>query len=193
MYHLKVLQKDGLLKSKSYGLGEEMFWFLTKHKLVREMGFEPPKAEIHKFMYEHDKRIRDIFVSLALTDTLYDWQSKEHKGFYPDYRFNLGGDDWYGEHEEGNQKAPVLLQKLQNYSQMWQKDRQSFGVLFTFKTQEEVEDMTKLFHQAGVGNNYCAALHCELVSNALDAEIFSKTGASRLRNHPRNQVNNGEE
>jgi hypothetical protein len=189
MYHLKVLQSDGLLKSKSYGLGEEMFWFLTKHRLVKELGFEPPKSEVHKFKYLHDKAIRDIFVSFALTDSLYDWQSEGFKGFYPDYRFNLGGDDWYGEHEEGNQKAPVLLQKLQNYSLLWQNTRTPFGVLFTFKTQEEVEAMTKLFVQAGVGNSYCAALLSEVVSQSLDAPIYSKTGMTRLRDHARNSQN----
>lgn len=193
MYHLKELEKDGLLKSKSYGLGEEMFWFLTKHKLLREMGYEPPKSEIHKFKYQHDKAIRDVFVSLALTGTLYDWQTEGFKGFYPDYRFNLGADDWYGEHEEGNQLAPKLLKKVENYSAMWERDRVPFGVLFTFKTLEEVENMTRLFYQAGVGNNYCAALHSELVLKGLDTTIHSKSNVFEFRNHPRNQEENDEE
>src|SRR5687767_9099277 len=89
--NLRSLHQKDLLRFKDYGLGKENLWALKPHPIIKEFEYEPPKAEIHSFKYEHEKACADVFVTLTLTGKLYDWKAhkKLTKGIIPDRTAHL--------------------------------------------------------------------------------------------------------
>src|ERR1051325_11880740 len=117
MKNLKTLQqRDKLLKSKSYGLGRDMLWSLTSHKINKELGYKA-KPDVHAFKYDHEKDCADIFVSLALTGTLLEWQGEgdQKTGFRHDRMFSVDDRIFYLEVERGTQGDGKLRAKLERY------------------------------------------------------------------------------
>src|SRR5258708_3008651 len=97
MKSLKRLKVNGLLKSKSYGLGKEKLWFLTKSKVISELGYSPPKGEIHAYKYDHEKDCAEVFVSLALSDSLLEWEGEGDQkiGLRYDRKFRVDDRQFY--------------------------------------------------------------------------------------------------
>jgi hypothetical protein len=190
MKNLKVLEKEGLLKSKAYGIDKDKFWYLAKHPLNAEDGFSPPKAEIHRFKYEHEKGCGDIFVSLALTDQLLNWEGEGRalKGFRHDRKFAIGDDDWYLENERGNQSPQVLRAKLENYLKHYRDAKESFFVLFALGSDQAVEQMVYLFEEFKLPNFYWATAFDEFVSDPLNAQITSRNTSNSLSNMLSNRI-----
>lgn len=190
MKTLKSLQNDGLLKSKSYGLGVDMLWCLRKHKLLSEFGIDYPRFEIHRFKYEHEKACGDVFVSLALTNQLFEWtgEGDQKSGFRHDRKFALQGLPWYLEHEEGNHVQNILREKLTRYFQLWSQTHEPFGVLFTVKQPETFDLLLSLFKELHLPASYCVTLHSDFVSDPLNAELTSRNATQKTSNHPYNQI-----
>jgi Replication-relaxation len=190
MKTLKALQNDGLLKSKSYGLGVDMLWCLRKHKILAELGLDYPRFEVHRFKYEHEKACGDVFVSLALSNQLYEWEGEgdQKSGFRHDRKFSMLGATWYLEHEEGNHVQKILREKLMRYMELWRQTRQPFGVLFTVKEANTYELLLSLFNELQIPAAYCVTLHSSFTLNPLNAEIASRTFRKTFSNHAYNQA-----
>jgi hypothetical protein len=195
MKNLKKLQKDGLLKSKSYGLGHEILWGLKKSRLLDDLGFTAPRSEVHSSKYEHEKVASSIFGALALSGQLYEWQGEgdQKMGLRPDRAFRISDPLCYLEVEMGSQKTKRLQQKLDRYiryyhSQKGQEGFEPFYVLFAVKTEADIDTLVELFTDNHLGNHYFAALQSDLISDALNAPVTSRFARSTLSKHLSNHV-----
>ena len=108
-------------------------WSLTGHKIVKDFGYEPPKAEIHRYKAEHEKACADVFVTLALTEKLFGWQAhtKIGKDIIPDRMADYGG-TVYIEVEMGSQNK--IRQKAENYKRYFYETKEAFQVWFLVDT-----------------------------------------------------------
>lgn len=120
------------MRYKNYGLGKDNFWALANHKIIKELGYTPPKAEIHTFKYEHEKACADVFVTLYLTGKLYDWEAhkKIAAGIIPDRSAEVPG-KIYLEIEMGSKSE--IRQKAEKYRQYYFGKREDFKVWFLVK------------------------------------------------------------
>ncbi|MGI8467749.1 MAG: hypothetical protein ACR2N3_04785 [Pyrinomonadaceae bacterium] len=136
--NLQSLRKSDLLKYKDYGLGKDNLWALKPHSIIRELGYFPPRAEIHTFKYEHEKTCADVFVTLALSGNLTDWQEhkKINKGIIPDRIADFNG-TVYIEVEMGSQNK--IKQKADSYKKYFQETRQPFEVWFLLNEMRQLE------------------------------------------------------
>lgn len=184
MKNLKTLQNQKLLKSKSYGLGKEVLWSLTNHKINKEQGYKAP-PEVHAFKYEHEKACADIFVSLALSDTLMEWvgEGDQKLGFRHDRLFRVDDRVFYLEVERGSQGDGVLRAKLERYIKHYQATKQPFNVLFTVSDEDALERLLTLFDQFKLGNQYAVTLHSEFVADPLKAQITTRFDSNTLSKH----------
>jgi hypothetical protein len=137
--NLQSLHQKDLLRFKDYGLGKENLWALKPHPIVKEFGYEAPKKEIHTFKYEHEKTCADVFVTLALTGRLYDWQAhrKITKDTIPD-RIAQMNRTIYIEVEMGSQDK--IRQKADSYRRYFYEKKESFHVWFLVKTEKQYDD-----------------------------------------------------
>jgi hypothetical protein len=192
MKNLKKLQTDGLLKSKSYGLGKEMLWSLTSTRLVRDLGHTPPKSEVHSMLYEHEKDLGDVFVSLALSGRLLEWQGEgdQKKGLRNDRMFRLADPKNYLERERGNQGVPKLREKVGRYVKHYETTREPFNLIFSVDTEEEIERLIYLFEELRLGKQYAATLQQELVTDVLNAQVTSRFDTVLLSNYCSNHALN---
>lgn len=192
MKNLKTLQKDNLLKSKSYGWDKDKFWYLAKHPLNEEQGFAPPKAEVHRYKYEHEKDCGDIFVSLALTGNLLLWEGEGRaiKGFRHDRKFSLDKLDWYLENERGTQAPTVLRGKLDQYIKHYRETKEMFHVLFVVQDEDAVSQIVYLFEEYRLPNFYWACVFDQFVSDPLTAQITSRNSSNTLSNTLSNGMEN---
>jgi hypothetical protein len=129
--NLQTLKKESLLKSKDYGLGKENLWSLKPHPIIRELGYTPPKSEIHTFKYEHEKACADVFVTFALSGNLYDWEAHKRRGKMIPDRIAETDTTIFIEVEMGSQDK--IRQKLEAYQQYHRETREEFQVLFLVK------------------------------------------------------------
>ena len=189
MKNLKTLEKENLLNSKNYELGMDKFWSLANHKFIKELGYEPPKSEIHRFKYEHEKGCGDIFVSLMLTGecTLWEGEGRAVKGFRHDRKFAFDK-IWYLENERGTQAPKVLRGKIDNYLKHYRETYDPFHVLFTVKDEPSLEQIIYLFDEYKLPNFYWATVIDDFVSDPLNAQITSRTSTNTLSKQFSNRV-----
>jgi hypothetical protein len=190
MKNLKTLEREHLLHSKSYELGKDKFWSLAKNKTIKELGYEPPTAEIHRFKYDHEKGCGDIFVSLILTRQvgLWEGEGRAMKGFRPDRKFAIRDANWYLENERGTQAPKILRGKLDNYLRHFRQTKEPFNVLFAVRDEQSLIQIVTLFEEYKLPNFYWAVVFDEFVSNTLDARITSRNNTSTLSNMLSNRV-----
>lgn len=174
--NLLYLQKQNLLKSKSYGLGKDYFWSLRKHPVISDLGYEPPRAEVHAFKYEHEKQCAEVFVSLALTEKLYDWQGHKRisKGIIPDRIANLENRTFYLEIERGTQDK--IVQKTENYRRFWRETKSDFYVLYLVKDEKTLEDAVRKLEAINASDHYLVGVFSEFTDEPLKAIL---TGTQR--------------
>jgi hypothetical protein len=112
-------------------------WALKPNPLIREMGYEPPRSEIHTFKYEHEKTCADVFVTLVLTGKLLSWavHKKLGKNIIPDRTADLGK-TVYIEVEMGSQDK--IWQKANAYRQYFTDNRKPFEVWFLVKDEAQL-------------------------------------------------------
>lgn len=171
--NLLYLKKQNLLKSKSYGLGKEYFWSLRRHPVIAELGFEPPRAEVHAFKYEHEKQCAEVFVSLALTEKLYDWQPHKRisKGIIPDRMARFENRTFYFEIERGTQDK--VIQKTENYRKFWCETKEEFSALFLVKDEKALEDSVNKLEAANASDHYCVGVFLQFIDDPLNAVLTS--------------------
>lgn len=171
--NLLYLQKQNLLKSKSYGLGKDYFWSLRKHPVIAELGYEPPRAEVHTFKYEHEKQCAESFVALALTKKLYDWQAHKRisKGIIPDRIAYLENRAFYLEIERGTQDK--IIQKTENYRSFWRETKSDFHVLYLVKDEKTLEDSVRKLEVANASDHYLVSVFSEFTDDPLRAILTS--------------------
>lgn len=135
MKNLKYLQKENVLKSKSYGLGKEMLWSLKSHPVLQDLEVKPPSSEIHTFKYEHEKDCAEIFVALMLDDCVSNWipHKKLRTGLIPDRTLIVDNLTLHIENERGTQGSAKILKKIERYKNYWRETGDSFQVLFLVK------------------------------------------------------------
>lgn len=166
--NLQKLRKQGLLKSKSYGLipkkgASEYFWSLAKHDINKEYGYVPPRAEVHANKYTHEKLCTDVFVALAITGVLEDWKAhtKIANGVIPDRTAKIGGETYFFEIERGTQNA--IAQKLWAYQQHYRQSKEDFRVIFLVMDQSQIDAGQKILDKAT--NHYSIILHSDFCQN----------------------------
>lgn len=202
MKNLQKLQKDGLLKSDSYGVkieGKEKLWRILaqateespkrqQEAVLAELDVAQTPWKIHSALYEHEKACADIFVSLALTDTLLEWQGEgdQKAGFRHDRLFRLGDPIIYLEMEMGNHGPEKLRGKVARYVELERRMRKSFNVVFSFRTEPEVEAMAGIFVECGASRQYGSVLHSELVGAPLTARVTHRFDTVPLSNYASN-------
>jgi hypothetical protein len=116
-------------------------WALKRHKIISELGYSPPTSEIHTYKYEHEKACADMFVTLALSGKLTDWQAHKKIGqIIPDRMAELDR-LVYIEVEMGSKDE--IKQKAEAYRQYYFDSREQFEVWFVVKTQEQLDKAEK--------------------------------------------------
>ena len=204
MKNLKKLERDGLLKSDSYGVkmeGKEKFWRILasvtetcpkrqQEGVLKEMGVEQTPWKIHSSLYEHEKACTDVFVSLALTGALYEWQGEgdQKAGFRHDRLFRIGEPTVYLEMEMGNHGRETLRGKVEQYIRLYRKTGEPFNALFSFQTEPEVEEMVSVFAEYKVGSQYGAVLQSELVTDPLNARVTHRFDTVSLSKYASNYI-----
>jgi hypothetical protein len=188
MKSLKRLEASGLLKSKSYGLAKDKLWFLAKHKVVLELGYTPPKGEIHAYKYDHEKDCADVFVSLALSDSLLEWEGEgdQKMGLRYDRKFRVDDRQFYLEVERGTQGPEKLRVKLERYIKHYREKQEPFNVLFTVIDEPALERIVYLFEEFKLPASYSVVIHSELVNDPLNARISTRFDVQTLVQSPSN-------
>jgi len=192
MKNLKKLENDGLLRSKSYGLAKEKFWFLAKHPIVSELEYIPPKKEVHAFKYDHEKDCAEVFVSLALTDSLFTWEGEgdQKSGLRHDRKFSVDDRVFCLEVERGTQGDGRLREKLARYVKYYESTREPFHVLFTVQNESAIESLVYLFGEFKLGNQYGAVLFQDFINDPLNAPITTRFDTLHLSKHLSKQLPN---
>ena len=193
MKNLKKLETDGLLKSKSYGLSKEIFWQIyasktenspkkNQEKLLEELGYKSTNWEIHSSLYDHEKACADIFISLALTDTLMEWggEGNQKSGLRHDRKFRIDDRIFYLEVERDSQGADKLRDKLARYVKHYREKEEPFHVLFTVNNETELERLIYLFEEKRLNNSYAAVIHQDFISSPLSGLITTRFDTFRL-------------
>jgi hypothetical protein len=173
MKNLKTLQKESLLKSKSYGLGKDIFWSLKPHPVVKDLGFTPPRSEVHTFKYQHEKECADCFVSLILTDQLLSWTAHQriHQSIIPDRTAEIGESLLHIENERGTQGEARLIGKVKAYQGYFRATGDRFHVLFLVQDQPQLERLKRIFQTEKVP--YFVALFDDFAGDALGATLHT--------------------
>lgn len=178
---MKTLERNRpkLLNSKSYGLSKEYMWSLARTKVIRDLGYTPPKSEIHALLYEHEKSLGDVFVSLVLTERLVNWQTEGDQkiGLRYDRLFQIDERKFYVERETGSQGKDKLRTKLRRYQAHYQKTHESFHVLVLA---EEAELYLSIFEELRLSSHYGVAIFSDFIKDPLNTEINTRFGVSNL-------------
>jgi hypothetical protein len=183
--NLQYLRKQNLLKSKSYGLipgkgSADYFWSLRKHPIISELGYEPPRAEVHAFKYEHEKECAEVFVALALTGKLYGWKAHKRisKGIIPDRTANLQNNKYYIEVERGTQDK--IASKTENYRRYFRETNEEFNVLYLVKDEKTLEDSVAKLEETGASGHYLVSVFSEFTSDPLNAILTNSFKSTSL-------------
>ncbi len=205
MKNLKKLERDGLLKSKSYGLGEDSakLWQIytsktatspkrIQDKVLKELGFEVTNWEVHSALHKHDKVVADCFVSLAITNELLSWEGEgnQKSGFRYDAKFEISSvqEPFFLEVEISDKGDKRLLEKIENYVAYYHKTKEPFNVLFTVPHEAFLERLINLFAERKLGSQYMVAVQQEFVADALNAPITTRFDTFNLSNNIPNSI-----
>lgn len=168
------------MKSKSYGLGKDYFWSLRKHPVITELGFEPPRAEVHTFKYDHEKACAEVFVSLALTKKLYGWEAHRRisKTIIPDRTANIARRIFYLEIERGTQDK--IIHKTENYREFRRETNDEFRVLFLVKDEKTLADSIRKLEAINAPGHYLVGVFSEFTDNPMKAILTSPKSSVSL-------------
>jgi hypothetical protein len=168
-----------------------MLWSLTSHKINKELGYKA-KPDVHAFKYDHEKDCADIFVSLALTGTLLEWQGEgdQKTGFRHDRMFSVDDRIFYLEVERGTQGDGKLRAKLERYIKHYHATHKPFNVLFTVQDEDALERMVGLFAEFKLGNQYAVVVHSEFVRDPLHARLTTRFDTFLLLNFDSSHTSN---
>jgi hypothetical protein len=208
--HLQKLEREGLLKSDSYGVkieGKEKFWRIlpsktdlsslkNQVKILDELGVSPTLWKVHSSLYEHEKACGELFVSLAVTNQLWLWEGEgdQKQGFRHDRVFQLFSSDdpvWYLEEETGSQSEGKWRGKVENYLRLFRETRQPFNVLFDMPDADYVSRILAVFGEYQLRVQYAAAVHGELVNDPLGASLFTNKGPKTFSNYSSKHIPSG--
>lgn len=180
--NLLYLRKQSLLKSKSYGLGKDYFWSLRKHPVISELGYEPPRSEVHAFKYEHERLCAEVFVSLTLTGKLYGWQLHKRisKGIISDRIARFESKLFYLEIERGTQDK--IVQKTETYRKFWRETKEDFSVLFLVNDEKTLEDSVNKLEETEASSHYFVGVFAEFTDDPMNAILTSPFKSVSLQN-----------
>lgn len=155
---------------------------MRKHPVIAELGLEPPRAEVHAFKYEHERICAEVFVSLALTGKLYDWQShkKISKGIIPDRTACFENKIFYLEIERGTQDK--IIQKTENYRRYWRETNGKFSVIYLVKDEKTLEDSVHKLEAAKASAHYLVGVFSEFIVDPLNAILTNSLKSVSLQN-----------
>jgi hypothetical protein len=177
---LQRLEKESLLHSKSYGLGKDKLWNLAKHPVISKLGYSPPKGEIHTLFYDHEIITGDIFVSLAKTGYLLEWESETQTGkFRPDAMAKISDSTIYFEVERGNQNRAKLIKKIQNYLTLHRETKELFHLLFVVPADLQ-SLLLSVFEELNTPQMYLVTVIEPFITDILDAQLLSRTESCTL-------------
>lgn len=181
MKNLKKLEMEGLLSSKSYGLGKEKLWSIKRGKFARDLGYTGAKADVHSFKYEHEKGCAEVYVALLTSGLLLGWggEGDGKIGLKYDRKFKIKtsvGESplTYLELETGSQGEAKLREKLARYEKYVGASGEAACVLFTVMTEPELERLIVLFEEFRFGRNFGAVIHAELTADPPTARVTTR-------------------
>jgi len=161
------MRKESLLTYRPSKITDERLWLIADSKVIRDLGHKPTPP-IHPLYFEHEKAIGDIFVSLAVSGHLTEWDRDDRPSLRDDARFSIDQDTYYLEMEMGNHGADRLTEKVVRYKKYFRETGERFNVLFVM-----FEDANKIEHvleSERVTSHYQACLLADIVDNP--AQIF---------------------
>jgi hypothetical protein len=163
-------------------LDKEYFWSLDNHLVIKDLGYTPPKSEVHTLRHEHEKGLGDLFVSLILADMVVTWTMHKRLGkdFIPDRTLESEVGIVYIEYETGSQNLSVWREKIQNYLNYYRDKKEQFRLLFTMADEDAVRSIVKLFEEMNCSSHYYAGVHSELVADPINALVTSRFSTKKL-------------
>ena len=174
------LQKENLLSSKSYGLGKHHLWCLADHPVIKKLGYIPPKKEIHGLFYDHEIIRGDIFVEIARSGYLLDWEwEPQFRKFFPDVLMRVSDPAIYIEVERGNQNKAKLINKIQNYLNLFHETKEMFYVLFVV-SDDLVDLIKRIFNEMNTPQMYMFVTAESFVADVLNAQLMSQQKSHTL-------------
>jgi Replication-relaxation len=170
---LQRMENESLVKSKHYGLGKDKIWSLANQSVIKQLGYEPPKSEIHSLFYDHQIARGNVFVSLALTGKLLEWESEPKlKRFRPDALARISETNIYIEVERGNQNRAKIIRKIENYLNYYRETKEPFHVIFIVPD-DLVNFITSILEQMKPPQMYQAVGSDSFIKDPLNADLFS--------------------
>jgi len=156
------MQSESLLTSKGNKITDERFWLIADTKVVKGLGYKPTST-IHPLLFEHERAIGDVFVSLATSGHLTGWDRGERPQLRDDAQFFIDDDLYYLEVEMENHGVDRLADKLARYRKHFRETGEAFHVLFVMK--ESVDKIRGVFAVERTTAHYKACLLSEIVTS----------------------------
>lgn len=183
--NLQRLGQDGLLNSKSYGLGKHKLWSLTKNSIIKDLGYEPPKAEIHTLFFEHELMRGEVFVSLALTGEVIEWigEGDQKSGFRHDGMARFVDDKFYFEIERGNQAPVKLREKIARYVKHFRATKEPFYSIWIVPNSDMMMTVLELFEEFNLPTFYYVTLFDDFIQDPLSAKLTARTMSNTLSDY----------
>lgn len=162
MKHLEKMESESLLTSKGNRITDERFWLIADTKITRDLGHKPTTT-IHPLLFEHEKAIGDVFVSLMVSGRLTGWDRGERPSLRDDAQFFIDDDLYYLEVEMENHGADRLADKVVRYKKHFRETGEAFHVLFVMK--ESLDKIHGVFDSERTTTHYKACLLSEIVES----------------------------
>jgi hypothetical protein len=114
-----------------------------------------------------------VFVSLALTERLHDWQPHKRisEGIIPDRAARFEYRVFYFEIERGTQDK--VTHKTENYRNFWRETKEEFSVLFLVKDEKALEQTITKLEGINASDHYLVGVFPEFIDDPLNAILTS--------------------
>jgi len=183
MKQLKVMEKEGLLRSDSYGLGVEKLWRIEAYSIpgspkrnqleILKLYGVSETGRLDSYFYDHEIVHGWTFVALVLAGQLKEYKRNFDPALKDDARFEFGPDLWlyYLEVEMGKHSDTRLEEKIRRYMKHYRETKEQFFLLFVELTEEKVESRLEMFERIEATQHYQVVLFSDLFKNPLKARI----------------------
>ena len=158
---------------------------MAKNPIVSELGYEPPKAEIHSLFFDHEVMRSWILLSLLLSGEVVELEGEgnQKSGFRYDGMVRFIEDKFYVEVERGNQAPVKLREKIARYVKHFRATRERFYSIWIVPDSDMVMTMLELFEEFNLPNFYYIALYDDFIQDPLNTKLIGRTMSNTLSNY----------
>jgi hypothetical protein len=155
-------------------------WCLADNPVIKKLGYTPPKKEIHELFYDHEIIRGDIFVQMARSGYLLEWEwEPQVRKFFPDVLMRVSDPAIYIEVERGNQNKAKLINKIQNYLNLFYETKEMFYVLFVV-SDDLVALIKRIFNEINTPQMYMFVTAESFMADVLNAQLMSQQKSHTL-------------